>query len=201
MTFDMRSLLGISFFYSMFQQLVGAESARDRFTQLHIRPHPGLSILDIGCGTAEILDSLPDVDYFGFDASPVYIEAARHKYSGRATFAVGSIANPPMTTQRYDLVLAMGVVHHVADAAATALFQLARDHLKSGGRVVTIDPVITPDQARLARFVVNKDRGKHVRTLREYESLTQAVFPAGLLTVHHDLLRIPYSHVVLHADV
>ena len=56
---------------------------------------------------------------------------------------------PPMY-----IVLAIGVVHHLDDAEAVKLFQLAHAALKSGGRLVTMDGCYVPKQSRVARHLL-----------------------------------------------
>ncbi|RYE84967.1 MAG: class I SAM-dependent methyltransferase, partial [Myxococcales bacterium] len=83
-TTGLRSLLSHPIVYDSFQRILGDASARRRFSRDHLRPRPGDVLVDIGCGTAEILRYLPGgVRYYGFDLSPEYIEAARERHDGR----------------------------------------------------------------------------------------------------------------------
>ena len=82
-----RHLLASPTAYDLFQTLVGARRARLRWIRDYLKPFPGSRILDIGCGTAEVLALLPEgVDYTGFDSSPAYIDAARRRYGDRGSF-------------------------------------------------------------------------------------------------------------------
>jgi len=51
--------------------------------------NPGDKVIDIGCGSAEVLRYLPDVDYIGIDINPDYIAFARRTYGNKGTFLVG----------------------------------------------------------------------------------------------------------------
>ena len=97
----------------------------------------------------------------------------------------------------FDLVLATGVLHHLDDSQAVRLFDLARRALKPGARLFTYDGCFVAGQPKLARFVVSQDRGKYVRESAEYAKLAAQVFPHVRSFVRHDLLRIPYTHVIL----
>jgi len=44
---------------------------------------------------------------------------------------------------------------------------------------------------------VSRDRGQYVRESAEYAMLAAQVFPEVRSFVRHDLLRIPYTHVIL----
>jgi trans-aconitate methyltransferase len=67
---------------------------------------PTQRVVDVGCGTGEILDFLPaGIHYHGFDLDPNYIAAAREKYSDRGRFECADItkvsadALPPAISQ------------------------------------------------------------------------------------------------------
>jgi hypothetical protein len=97
----------------------------------------------------------------------------------------------------FDLVLATGVLYHLDNSYALKLFNLAHAALRPGGRLVKLDGCFVAEQPKLARFVVNLDRGQCVREFAEYAKLAVPVFPQVRSFVRHDLLRIPCTHVIL----
>lgn len=168
------------------------------FVRKHLRPKTGMKILDIGCGTADVLKKLPKVEYVGFDINQEYIRTAQKCYRGRGTFLVRKIEKMKKAPyQPYDLVLAQGLIHHLPDAAALHLLQFARRALRPGGRLVTLDGVLTPRQGFWARYFVSRDRGRHVRTLAEYRVLVRSVFPGLKTFVYDGILRFPYTLLVI----
>lgn len=195
---DPRKLLGVPAIYSLFRQFVGRDSVRHQYAEKYIRAQPGQRVLDIGCGTGDILDFLPDVDYVGFDMDPAYISAASQRHGSRGTFfcePVGEGVNVPAAS--FDVVIAHGVLHHLNDDEAKALFKIAHTALKPGGRLLTFDGCFSDDQSRMSQFFVSRDRGCHVRRREDYETLARAVFEHVSVSVHHDLLRIPYTHLIM----
>ena len=192
------SLLTLPTFYRLFDSFVRGDSWRVYISE-YVRPVPGEKVLDIGCGPGDILENLPNVDYLGFDINPKYVEAAQKRYGSRGRFFCGDVGLTAIDQEAgsFDLVLATGVLHHLDDDRAVSLFKLARRALKPGGRLVTYDGCFVAGQPRLARFVVSRDRGQYVRKSAEYVKLAVQVFPQVKPFVRHDLLRIPYSHVIL----
>ena len=91
----LRAVLSHPWIYDVFQNIMGARSARQSFSTTYIRASPGSRLLDIGCGTAWILEYLPEnIAYWGYDINPVYIAAARAKFGKRGSLHVVYLKNP-----------------------------------------------------------------------------------------------------------
>lgn len=193
-----RQLLEIPQVYSALVQFVGGQ-ARKTYVREYVRPRPGDRVLDIGCGPADILDDLPaDIDYTGFDASASYIESARRRFGERGQFHCRMVSRELLREfSQFDLVLANGVLHHLDDEQAIDLLSLAKSALNSGGRLITLDGCIVPGQSRIARFLLDRDRGRFVRDEPAYVALANTVFGSVLSHIRHDLMRIPYTHIII----
>lgn len=194
----LHSALSVPAVYRLFTRLVGGDNARRTFVSTYLRPVEGSRILDIGCGAGDLLPFLPTVDYVGFDMSPAYIAAARARFGRRGTFLCQRVEEwPGLPAGSFDYAVAFGVLHHLDNDAAGRLFRRCGSLLKAGGRLVTYDGCWTPDQSGLARWIVSKDRGKAVRTPQALKQLSDGTFDDVRVHVRHDLLRIPYTHVIL----
>ncbi len=158
-------------------------------------------MVDIGCGTGRILESLPDrISYFGYDLSEEYILQARAKYGHRASFECVDVSRFTVGPRHgtCDVVLALGVIHHLDDPQVDELIGTAHDLLAPGGRLITMDTAFADGQSRASRYLVSKDRGQNVRRPAEYRRLAEARFGPGVtLDVRHDLLRIPFTLTVM----
>jgi hypothetical protein len=146
-----------------------------------------------------IVAELPDgVEYFGFDMNPKYIESARMRFGHRATFHCQAVS-PQFRggPARFDIAMANGVLHHLDDAQALDLLMLARDSLEEGGRLVTLDGCYISNQSSIARLLLKMDRGKHVRAPEAYVALARRAFGTVVPHVRQDLLRIPYTHLIM----
>jgi len=197
---DPRRLLGVPALFRALQRLVGAGKAAPRLVEL-LAIRPGERVLDIGCGTADILQHLPpDIEYHGFDVSEHYVTAARARFGHRGRFTVQAIT--PDAADRlgqFDVVMAIGVLHHLTDAEASALFSIAHKVLRPGGRVITCDGAFVPGQNPIAKVLLKLDRGRRVRTPEQYVAVAKRDFPDATARVINDLLTIPYTHCIVEA--
>ena len=193
-----RKILSFPAVYSTFRNLAGDDAVRQSYADQFIRASVGKRVLDIGCGTGDILKFLPAVDYRGFDISADYIASAKKKFGDRGHFFCQSIEDsidiPPSS---FDIVLAHGVLHHLNDAEAIKLFSTAYSALKPGGRLVTFDGCFVEDQSFLARFLVSLDRGRFVRDQSGYEVLAKTCPFEIKVSIRHNLIRLPYTHIIM----
>jgi cyclopropane fatty-acyl-phospholipid synthase-like methyltransferase len=198
-TSGVRAVLSIPRVYSLFRSIVSGPSQQRTYVRDYVHARPGDRILDIGCGPADVLEYLPaDVHYDGFDLSESYIERARWRWGDRGTFRCAKVdAGVVGAGEAYDVVLANGVVHHLEDAEAESLFRVAHDALKPGGRLVTLDGCYVAGQSAVARYLLSRDRGRNVRAAEAYEALARRVFSDVTLHIRHDLLRIPYTLLIM----
>jgi len=184
--------------YDGFQNLMGAVEIRKELVREYIRPVPGAKILDIGCGTAEILGFLPqDVCYWGFDISSRYIESARKRFGARGHFHCGLFdSEKAALLPKFDIVMAFGVLHHLDDDEAVNIFALASSVITDSGRVISMDPCFVVGQNPIARFLISKDRGQNVRDQSGYCNLPSNIFLKIDGKVRHRS-RVPYTDWVM----
>lgn len=185
--------------YRYFRRIVGGESSTQTYLNQYVKPAHGNKVLDIGCGPADMLSYLPAVAYTGFDVNPAYIEAARNRFGSRGRFLCGDVSLTTLEGEEgtFDLVLALGVIHHLNDARADRLFALARRMLRPEGALVTYDGCLLSDQPAIARWLLAHDRGKFVRCLDGYLRLASVHFSSVESHLRDDLLRVPYTHLIM----
>lgn len=171
------------------------------FASEYVRARPGDRILDIGCGPGDLLAELPAAtEYVGFDKSEAYVRAARARFGARGTFFCRTVDRAVVNelgAGSFDLVIAHGLLHHLDDAEADEFFVLARTALAPGGRLITADGCYVAGQSRMARYLLSRDRGAHVRTEQAYRMLAARRFPSVVSDIRHDTSRVPYTIVYL----
>lgn len=191
------SALNVPLLYRIFWNLIGGPAYIKAYVDQYVKPQADCRILDIGCGPGNTVPYFPAAEYVGFDPDPNYIETARRRFP-QATFVCDRVSAYSLGQRsHFDFALALGVVHHLNDAEAVQLFQTAYQALKPGAKLVTLDGVLVPGQSAAARYLVLRDRGHFVRTEEGYRRLASQVFSQVKANVRHDLLRIPYTHLIL----
>jgi cyclopropane fatty-acyl-phospholipid synthase-like methyltransferase len=192
-TTGVRAVLSHPGIYNAFQTLMGARRGRKIFVREFVHAQPFMNVLDIGCGTGQILKYLPNVNYWGFDVDETYINWARSSFGSNATFFCKQITLSDLDSlPSFDVVLATGLLHHLGDSAVADMLGIASAALKLGGRLVTVDPCLDPGQSRIARYLVLHDRGQNVRTRDGYAALISSVFPECRIEVRHRTW-LPYT--------
>lgn len=196
-TTGIRSILSNAFIYESFQKIMGMEKVRKEFVANYITPYDVKSFLDIGCGPADILAFLPELEYHGFDISNTYIKNAKDRYGNRGTFYAQPLTESALNKlPDFDVVLMFGVLHHLDDSVSQDMIKLSKNALKKGGRLLTIDPAFAPKQNPIARYLAGKDRGQNVRSEKEYASLVDGIFNETNITLHNKS-GIPYTFCIM----
>ena len=163
-------------------------------------------IVDIGCGTADIAEGLICAQYVGFDPNPPYVSEAQDRLQraadARAEVFIGRIGDADLRDRlppQADIVMMMGVLHHLDDHLSIVALELAAALVGDSGRFVSLDPGFVDGQSRIARELARRDRGSHVRRPEEMRKLVTQVFGRADVNIHHDLLRVPYTHISVEA--
>jgi SAM-dependent methyltransferase len=188
--------------YNLFQGVVGGNALRRRIIRNHVRARRGDKVIDMGCGPAQALQSLAEVEYFGFDIDPDYIAFGRRAYGDKATFVVGDTRSlwDDSLFKDADIVMAIGVLHHLDDEDATQCIQFAYDALKRRGRLICHDACWIPNQRAFSKYIMSHDRGRNIRTEQQYRQLAGKIFTNVHAWIDTKPLRIPYVTVVLECE-
>ncbi len=197
-TTGLRSVLSSAPVYSLTQRVLSSATFDAMFLADHVHPEAGERVMDLGCGTAAILRAMPDVRYVGVDRHEPYLRSARRRYGEAAEFIRAGVTDRSFwLDRRFDLVLAIGLLHHLDNEQCRCVFAHAADHLEDGGRLVALDGAIEPGQSRVARWLIDRDRGQDVRASRGYAALAEPFFDAVSVSVRDDMIRVPYTYAIL----
>ena len=175
-TSGIHKIFSYPFFYSLTQKIMSGVSTRSFLVKDIISKND--KVLDIGCGTAKIIESLPSVDYYGYDISKKYIDYAKKRYNSKRNrffckkFNTTEINKLP----KFDFVLLFGIIHHLDDLEIHDLFFIIKKVLKKSGKLITCDPVFINNQNFIANFLIKKDVGENVRYKGCYLKLLRKYF-------------------------
>lgn len=125
---------------------------RSKFKQIAKLVHPKSKILDIGCGNGEIRNFFDNHSYFGVDGKKEFIDSLiKNKIKAEVVdFNKESI---PFHKERFDYVLLLDILEHVADPES--LLSQAKTRLKEKGKII----ITLPNDYHLLnkiRFLFNK---------------------------------------------
>jgi len=197
-TSGIRKALEIPSIYSLFQRAIGGQAATDVLLSDYIKLADGMRVLDIGCGPGDLLGHVTeDIEYYGVDFEPAYIEKARARHGTRGHFICEDVSALSLgADEKFDRVLVIALLHHLDDDRVRYLTQTLSRLLKPGGMLFSLENVFVPEQSYLARKIIEGDRGQNVRTVEGYIALLQPFFTRVKHEVRQDLLRIPYTHLL-----
>jgi 2-polyprenyl-3-methyl-5-hydroxy-6-metoxy-1,4-benzoquinol methylase len=190
-------IMEVPLVYDWFQHGLGRPGTRDWFADQVLQPRPGQRILDIGCGTATVIKHLSECNYVGIDHNPEYINKARKNFGTRGEFHCIDINDAKFKEfGTFDTVLLLGVLHHLNDDEVKQLVKAIPAVLKPSGMLVTMDPALVKRQHPIARLLAKLDRGRYVRSPKQYRSLIEPTFTVQEEIIRHDLLKVPYTHAI-----
>lgn len=178
-TSGIKSILSSAFVYNFLQYILGVSVKEKHFFRQYIKAKKNESILDIGCGTANIVNSISsDVVYTGFDISTKYINFAKNKYKDRNNIYLKDelASTKSLKDQTFDYIILNKLLHHLDDNEVLNLFKLCKNHLNNNGKIITLDPCFVNKQKIISYWIVNNDRGQNVRTIQGYQDIALKVF-------------------------
>ena len=131
-------------------------------------------VLDVGCGPGTNTHHFADADYLGIDFNPAYIESARTRH--RREFIVADVTKYEVEPdQRFDLILANSLFHHIDTPNTTRILAHLATLLAKDGHVHVLDLVLPP-RPSVSRFLARSDRGDYPRPLEEWREIFTRAF-------------------------
>ena len=76
-------ILSFPIIYRSIQLLASGISFRKKFVLKNTIKGKKINVLDVGCGPADILEVIPNCNFYGFDIDPSIIRYAKKKYNNK----------------------------------------------------------------------------------------------------------------------
>ena len=194
----MKAILNHPALYQAYQNAGGFFGARVKAIADYLTLRSGMRVIDIGCGPGYILRHLPPgIDYTGFDIDQAYIDHARRAFGHLGQFHCRYFdADAAREFAGADVVMMNGVLHHIADEELKATLANVRDVLKRDGVLFTLDGCYRDGQSRIAKWLLDNDRGEFVRDRDGYDRVLTGAFEKVDLTIRDDYSRLPYTFII-----
>lgn len=155
-----------------------------KMLRVYFKKHRPKVVLDLGCGSGSLASLFTKSSYSGFDADKKLIEYARLKHPGY-TFFVSDATNFNFKN-KFDLILIVGVLHHLEDANVEKALRCMRKHLKGSGRIFIVEAIPPIFKWNLVGgFLRSIDKGNWIRPMERYRALIEKQF------------KVEYSNSVL----
>ena len=170
-------ILSFFLFYRLTQIIMSGVSFRNNFAKNVIKSENNY-ILDIGCGTADILESIPNNHYYGFDISKNYINYAKNKFFSKNYYFFNKKFNKNTIKKlpKFDFIILFGILHHLSNIEIENLFFNIKKVLKNNSIILIVDPVLIKKQNIISKLLIKLDRGKNIKNFNEYNTTLKKYF-------------------------
>jgi len=155
--------------------------------QRRLRLAPGARVLDVGCGSGAVLESLSErFEAYGTDTSQLAIDLSHQR--GLTNAFCCTLATFPRAELRFDLTTLLDVIEHVDDDLA--VLREAHHYLKPGGWALVTVPayqflwgphdVVNHHKRRYTRGQLRRVMQAAGFELRQLSYFNSILFPAAL---------------------
>jgi len=194
-------ILSNRYAYSTYQFCVGGTSYRNRVLKAILEEHHPRGLTDLGCGPGPTLKVLPkETGFTGVDLSAEYLTLARKKRKN-ANLILENVINPKwlkkVPPEDFDLVLSMGLFHHLSDVEMLRMEVDIFSRLPAGTLIKSVDPTLLGNSTPIAQWFAKNDRGKFVRTPEKLASFFEAVKYDVKVEVQRNQFNVPLDTVEL----
>ena len=156
---------------------------------------PGSRVLEVGCGTGDVLAHLRPGEGLGTDLSAAMVRLAARKYP-HLRFAVHDLMGPSLD-ERFPYVVAVDVAEHVPDLDAAMRCMAAMLEPEGTLVVITANPLWSPVLHLAERLGLKMPEGDH--EWRSNQDLFSAAEGAGLTVASFSRrLLVPKAVLGLH---
>lgn len=132
------------------------------------------SILEIGCGTGELLKFMSPKNYLGLDINGEYLRKAETAFGCKnIKFQEADATNLPKINGKFDLVLLVNFIHHLNDKELEKVLKGVKKNVNYK-KFILIDG--KPNAGPFTKLLEDGDLGNNFRSLQEIEKFVSKHF-------------------------
>ncbi len=182
--------------YDCSQRLI---SFNYRLIKYHLKQWKGLqagnTCLDIACGVGALQPFIKKnkLHYQGVDINQRYLDYAQARHGPH--FEILDARHLSRLNQEFDILLSIGLFHHLTDETCRCVLEEARSVLKENGRYFILDAIPAEPGNRVGSFLRKQDAGSHIRNMDAWNSLFDEFF---IIEKAIRCAHWPYDYGVFH---
>ncbi|MGE4283201.1 MAG: class I SAM-dependent methyltransferase [Clostridia bacterium] len=155
-------------------------------------------VLDFGCGIGTNCTNFTPNHYLGVDCDLKRVSYARDRHPAHHFEAIEG-AHLPVSDGVVDYVVIISVIHHISRWEIVEYLSEFKRVLKPGGKVIMMEPCISENSSLRNRFMCLIDRGKYIRSQKEYMALfDQHCFKTKAVERYNQL--VVYKKIIIEAS-
>ena len=164
-----------------------------------------LKLLDVACGTGRMLHQLavahPNMQFFGLDLSPFYVQHARDELSHLKSLSLvaANAEEMPYRDEYFDVLTSVHLFHELPKPARRNVYKEMWRVLKPGGLLVIQDSAQSSESGELAFFLSRFSNDFHEPYHRGYveDDIAEALRSTGFeveATEAHFVAKVVIAH-------
>jgi ubiquinone/menaquinone biosynthesis C-methylase UbiE len=166
-------------------------TTRQTLARITVQPHD--RVLDVGCGTGELLTRLaakyPEARLAGLDPVPEMLKVARRKLSAKVELRVGWANELPWPDDSFDIVVSCNMFHYITHPVE-AVREMERV-LRPRGKMVITDWCDDYIACRVCNLYLRLTAKAHYKTYRQSECAS-LLKEAGHVNPHIERYKISW---------
>lgn len=168
------------------------------FLQVVVRALPkldGKRVLDLGCGTGNLLNHIKPKEYLGVDINKKFIQLAKKKFPDN-DFKVLNLVKENLPNNNYDYVFIMNVLHHLSDKQVLGIFRKIKKWKKAKKLII----VESRPVGMVGNFLEGMDAGENFRDFADLLPLVRTFYSIS----RKKIVKAPfgtYQYQILYCNI
>lgn len=183
--------------YELVQKMLGGDRVFGAVRKAMQRELANISykgVLEVGCGTGLTKDCFAG-DYTGIDINPEYIRVVSGR--GEGTFLVADATALPFGPETYDLVVTVGVLHHLDQQSREMMLSEMLRVCRPDGHILIADGLVPSNRLNLIGYALAKlDRGRYKMRIERFRDMIRKAYPEPFPVIFQRYSVFPLEFVV-----